>query len=184
MKKERGIAVRRLSAFAVDWLVVVLWGGMIFGVVMIAASGNPPPPTNPWLAQAIGVLTMTGPVTLYFALCESSALRGSLGKRVFGLLVSRETGERLSFGAALFRTAVKFVPWEFGHTVAQQAAFSGEAGFPAWVWAPAAVALVGPAWWLAAMISTGRTPYDRWASARVARSTDAGHGVEAAAHRH
>jgi hypothetical protein len=31
MKKERAIAVRRLLAFAVDWLVVVLWGGMLFG---------------------------------------------------------------------------------------------------------------------------------------------------------
>ena len=181
MKTERGIAVRRLSAFAVDWLVVVLWGGMIFGVVMIATSGNPPPPKNPWMSQAIGFLTMTGPVTLYFALCESSALRGSLGKRALGLLVSRETGERLSFGSALLRTAVKFVPWEFGHTVAQQAAFSGEAGFQAWVWGPAAVALVGPVWWLVAMISTGRTPYDRWVSARVVRATDAEHCVEAAA---
>jgi uncharacterized RDD family membrane protein YckC len=89
-----------------------------------------PRPENPWTAQAIGLLTMTLPVTLYFALCESSALRASLGKRVFGLVVSRETGERLLLRSALLRNAVKFVPWECGHTVAQQAAFSGEGGFP------------------------------------------------------
>ena len=172
MKNERAVAVCRLLAFAVDWLVVVLWGGVLFGAVMIATNGNPPRPENPWKAQAIGLLTMTVPVTLYFALCESSALRASLGKRVLGLVVSRETGERLLFGSALLRSAFKFVPWEFGHTVAQQAAFSREAGFPAWVWGPATVALVGPLWWLVAMIATGRTPYDRWASARVARSAD------------
>jgi uncharacterized RDD family membrane protein YckC len=181
MKKERAIAVRRMLAFAVDWLVVVLWGGLLFGTVMIATSGNPPQPENPWHAQAIGLLTMTVPVTLYFALCESSALRASVGKRALGLVVSMEAGERLLFRSALLRNAVKFVPWEFGHTVAQQAAFSGEGRFPAWAWGPAAVALVGPVWWLVALIVTGRTPYDRLAMARVERSTDHEHRFETTA---
>lgn len=181
MKNKRTIAVRRSLAFALDWLVVVLWGGMLFGAVMIATNGNPPRPENPWTAQAIGLLTMTVPVTLYFALCESSALRASLGKRVLGLVVSRETGERLSLRSALLRNAVKFVPWECGHTLAQQAAFSGEGGFPAWAWGPATVALVGPVWWLVAMFATGRTPYDRWTSAQVARSTHPEHRFGAAA---
>jgi uncharacterized RDD family membrane protein YckC len=181
MKKKRAIAVRRLLAFAVDWLVVVLWGGVLFGGVMILTSGNPPRPESPWKAQGVGLLTMTLPVTLYFALCESSALRASLGKRVLGLVVSGETGERLPFGSALLRSAIKFVPWEFGHTVAQQAAFSGEAGLPLWVWGPATVALVGPVWWLIAMIATGRTPYDRWAFARVEYSADHEHRFRTAA---
>src|SRR5262245_12020506 len=112
-------------------------------------------------------LMMTVPFTLYFALCESSPMRASLGKRALGLLVCRETGGRLSFGSALLRTAVKFTPWEFGHTVAWQSVFAGEAGFPTWVWGPATVALVGPVWWLVALIGTGRTTYDRWAFARV-----------------
>jgi uncharacterized RDD family membrane protein YckC len=172
MKREGAVAVRRLFAFAIDWLVMVLWGGVLFAAVMIATSGNPPRPENPWTGQAIGVLSMTVPVTLYFALCESSAMRASLGKRMLGLVVTRETGGRLLFGAALLRNAVKFVPWEFGHTVAQQAAFSGEGGLPAWVWGPAAVALVGPLWWLISMIATGRTPYDRWALARIVPSDD------------
>ncbi len=180
MTNERAVAVRRLLAFAIDWLIVVLWGGVLFGAVMIATGGNPPRPGNPWKAQGIGFLTMTLPVTLYFALCESSAMRASLGKRVLGLVVFRETGERLLFGSALLRNALKFVPWEFGHTMAQQAAFSGEAGFPVWAWGPATVALVGPLWWLVALIATGRTPYDRWASARVALSADHGHSSEAA----
>jgi len=83
--------------------------------------------------------------------------------------VSRETGGRLSFGPALLRNAVKFTPWEFGHTVVWQAVFSGEEGFPAWVWGPVTIAFVGPVWWLVAIITAGRTPYDRWASARVGK---------------
>jgi uncharacterized RDD family membrane protein YckC len=167
MGGERAVAVRRLWAFAVDWLVLVLWGGVVFGAVMIATGGNPPQPEGPWAGQAVSLLTMTVPFTLYFARGESSAVQASLGKRTLGLVVSRETGGRLSFGPALLRNAVKFTPWEFGHTVAWQSVFAGEAGFPAWVWGPAIIALVGPVWWLVALIGTGRTPYDRWAFARV-----------------
>src|SRR5215468_1437223 len=115
----------------------------------------------------MSLLTMTVPFTLYFALCESSAIQASLGKRTLGLVVSRETGGRLSFGPTLLRNAVKFTPWEFGHTVAWQSVFAGEAGFPAWVWGPAIIAFVRPVWWLVALIGTGRAPYDRWAFARV-----------------
>ena len=161
-------AIRRLLAFALDWLVIALWGGVLFGTVMVATGGNPPPPTNAWMAQGIGFSTMTLPVTLYFALCESSAVRASLGKRILGLVVTRDTGERLPFGSALVRNGVKFVPWEFGHMVAQQVVFSGEAGLPTCVWGAVIVAFGGPVWWLITMMATGRTPYDRWAGARVA----------------
>jgi hypothetical protein len=51
--------------------------------------------------------------------------------------------------------------------VAQQAVYSGEGGFPAWVWMPAAVAVAGPVWWLVTLSTSGRTPYDRWSGARV-----------------
>jgi hypothetical protein len=54
--------------------------------------------------------------------------------------------------------------------VAWQAVFSGEEGFTAWVWGPATIASVVPAWWLVGIISAGRTPYDRWALARVGLS--------------
>ena len=172
MKSQHSIAIRRLLAFALDWLFVPLWGGILFGVVVFANNGIPPQPKSPWVGQGIGFVTMTVPFTLYFALCESSALRGSLGKRVLGLVVSRETGERLSFGSAFVRNALKFVPWELGHTVAQQAAHSGEAGLPAWVWGPAIISMVGPVWWLVAIVSTGRSPYDRWTTSRVQHSTD------------
>src|SRR5262245_437333 len=167
MKEERAVAVRRLLAFALDWFVVAIWGGAIFGAVMIATGGKPPQPGGPWAGQAMSFLTMTVPFTLYFALCESSPMRASLGKRALGLVVCRETGGRLSFGSALLRNAAKFTPWEFGHTVAWQGLFSGEGGFPGWVWGPVFIAFVAPVWWLVAMIATGRAPYDRWAFARV-----------------
>ena len=51
--------------------------------------------------------------------------------------------------------------------MAQQAAFSGDVGFPVWVGGAAIFAVIGPLWWLVSLIMTGDTPYDRWVGARV-----------------
>jgi len=40
MSNRRTIAVRRSLAFGLDWLVVVLWGGVVFGAVTIATHGT------------------------------------------------------------------------------------------------------------------------------------------------
>lgn len=172
MSSTQSIAVRRLLAFTVDWFVVLVWGAVLFGVVTIVTNGNLPQPTSAWQAQGIGLLAMTLPITLYFAVCEASPMRASLGKRCLGLVISGETGGRLSFGAALARNAIKFVPWELGHVVAHQAVFSADGGLE--TWGHGAVALAGavPCWWLAAMLRTGRAPYDRWTKAWVTRADD------------
>ena len=165
-------SVRRILAFATDWLIVALWGGVLFAAVMLATGGNLPQQGNPWTAEGIGFLSMTLPVTLYFGIFESSRWRASIGKRLLGLEVSRQTGERLSFGRAVLRNAIKFVPWEFGHLVAQQAISAGDGGFPAWLRGPAIVAVGVPLWWLVSLIATGRTPYDRWTDVQVVHSAD------------
>ena len=166
--------VPRLLAFLVDWLVIAAWGGLLFGTVMFSTGGTPPRPSDPWSAQAIGLLTMTLPVVLYFAFTESSRARASLGKSVLGLAVVGDVGGRLPFRLALLRTVAKLAPWELGHTVAQQAVASRDAGAPLWVWIPMAASLLGPAWWAVSIATTGRAPYDRWAGAWVVRRTPEG----------
>lgn len=172
MSSNHAISLRRLMAFAIDWLVLVLWGGALFGVVALVANGNPPRAASPWQGQLVGLLAMTIPFMLYFALSESSPTRASLGKRVSGLSVATHTGGRLSLFSAVARNTIKFIPWECGHTVAQQAAFSEDRGLATWVWAPAAVAFLCPVWWVLAIVMTAQAPYDRWTSVRVLRSTD------------
>lgn len=166
------LALRRVLAFAGDWFVVAAWGGALFGLVMFVTAGQPTPPPSPWVGQVIGFLAMTAPVTLYFAAFESSAFQATPGKRLLGLRVLDERGERLHFGHALLRNGLKFVPWEAGHTVAQQAFYSGETGLPAWVLLFAVISFAGPLWWLGALATTGRTPYDRWSGAQVLRRTE------------
>lgn len=80
------LAARRLLAFAVDYLVVVLWAAVLFGGVMIVTGGQPPRPSSPWNAQALGFVTMT------------SAMRGSLGKRSGGRTIGGPAHAWGSFG--------------------------------------------------------------------------------------
>lgn len=154
-----------------DWLVVAVWGGLLFVTVMLATHGKPAPPSSPWAAQAIGFFSMWLPFVLYFSFMESSRLRSSLGKRALGLVAVAENGERLSFPRALLRNAAKLAPWEAGHAVAHQMILAGQGPLPLWVWGAALIAYGGPLWWIVALFASGRTPYDRWASARVERET-------------
>ncbi len=172
-RDARAIALRRLFASAVDWLLVAMWGAIVFGVAVLASAGIPEKPVDPWRAQGIGLITMTMPVTLYFALCEGSRMRASVGKRTAGLVVTGRTGERLSFARALLRNALKFIPWELGHMLAWQAATSDADRLPGWAWVPGIAAAALPLWWLATMLATGSPPYDRWAGARIRRAAAA-----------
>lgn len=170
---HRSQSYRRLLAFAIDWGVFLLWGCLIFAVVMLATNGDPQAPASPWTAQAIGFVSVTVPFTLYFAICESSQWRATIGKRFVGLIAVQQSGERLSFAHALLRNAIKFTPWELGHTVAQQAFHAEGDAFPGWLWGPVVLAMIGPIWWIAGMVITGEPPYNRWTGVRI---TSAGSG--------
>ena len=172
MNNTQANALRRLFAFACDWLIFALWGSLVFAMVMLATGGDPGRLSGPWLAEAVGFFVVTLPLTLYFALCESSRWRATIGKRIVGLRACRrsgEPGEPLSFARALLRNAIKFVPWEFGHMVTQQASFAGDDAFPLWLWGPVVIGMVGPLWWIVSLFVTGDTPYDRWTDARIVR---------------
>lgn len=153
-----------------DWLVILVWAGLIFGVVMAVTAGKPERPSSPWISQAMGFVFMTVPVVLYFAGLESSAQKATLGKRFFGLRVVGQTGQRASFGRMLVRNAIKFAPWEFGHIVANQVAFFGDAEIATWVYGPMIISFVFPLWWIASIFSSGCTPYDRLSYTQVALS--------------
>ena len=153
----------------VDWLLFGLWAGLLFAVVMLTSGGNPTAFSGPGVAQLVGFIAVTLPFTLYFALTEASAKQGSVGKRVFGLQVETMTGKRLSMGSALLRSAIKFLPWEIGHFVAQQSFYSTGAEFSTWLWLPAFFALGLPVLWIISLLTSGMTPYDRLSQSRVSR---------------
>ena len=127
---------KRAGAFALDYIIILLYL-LILGLIFFLINNSLVDATS-WLfadrarAQLSGFLLVTLPVTLYFALSESSPQRATWGKRRLGLQVTDYDAERISVWRSLVRTTLKFIPWEIAHTFVWTIAFS-PADTPAWV---------------------------------------------------
>ena len=107
---------------------------------------------------------MTGPVILYFILCERSGLKGTIGK----WLTKLEVGPT-SFPRIIARNLLKFLPWEIAHTAIWQGSSKPlvtEPNLLGW-------SLIGLSTGLCAIyliglfLGAGRPLYDRIAGTRV-----------------
>ena len=164
--------MRRLAAFATDWLIFAAWGAALFGVAWWLQDGKPQWPQNPWLSQGLGFVCTTLPFGAYLALCEASVRQATPGKRAFGLVVTSAAGRRIGPGQAIARTAVKLAPWELGHLAAHHIMSAAREGSEpgAWLWAFAAGSMLLGLFYVAQVWSrSGRTLFDRVADTQVAR---------------
>lgn len=106
---------RRAAAYALDVLICAV-AIQLGQWTILFAWGNPTERLDggaQWFAYMW--LTVSAPVYVYFALCESSARRATIGKRTLGLEVSSVYGARIGLGRALLRTFVKLLPWDLAH---------------------------------------------------------------------
>ncbi|MEM7530693.1 MAG: RDD family protein [Chloroflexota bacterium] len=110
----------RIRAFSLDYIIIALYLSILVGVSIGLNFVFPKVVStlfgHPLQAQFIGFITVTLPVTLYFTFTESSSWQASWGKRRQGLRLVRTDGAGITFGRALVRTLLKFVPWELAHT--------------------------------------------------------------------
>lgn len=124
----------RVVAFAFDYLAIALYLILLATIGLVVNSAFPDiTPTlfgNPVSGQITGFLTATLPVTLYFALLESSPWQATWGKRRQRLKVIRSNGERLTRTRAIGRTVLKFIPWELAHTCIWQIGFGRQEPSP------------------------------------------------------
>jgi uncharacterized RDD family membrane protein YckC len=192
---------RRLAAFAVDYLVIAAYLGLLAGLALtlrrVTGLAPDPPRTlrDRLIGEALSTSLLTLPVALYFALAESSPRGATLGKRALGLRVvgpggpagqaegraspSGPGGRRLSFGRSLLRSALKLAPWEAAH-----AALWHTPGWPthpepgAATVAGSALALLGAGWYaLSLFVGDRRTPYDRAAGSVVVAASPSDGGA-------
>ncbi len=163
------IPLRRIGAFCADYVVCACYGAAIFGVVLLSNGGRVPQrAVHPLAGQAIGLFSLTIPVILYFAICESSRWQATIGKRLLGLRVQDMSGNRLPWRKTLVRALLKFLPWELGHTVVHQLVSGGTNDVPLWVLTLLAIAVLLDVWYLVSMwFGNGRTAYDRASAAQV-----------------
>jgi uncharacterized RDD family membrane protein YckC len=118
---------RRLGAFTLDYLIIL---GYLLGITLLSFLANTLFGVHQWLfadrirAQAVGFLLVTLPVTLYFAISESSPQQATWGKQYLKLKIIDSAENRVSFWRELARTALKFLPWEISHTLIWEIYFS------------------------------------------------------------
>ena len=158
----------RVLAFVLDWLLLAVWGGLLFGVVYMVTGGEFGAAPGFWRAEAVSFGLMTLPFAMYFAVLESRPGQASVGKRVVKLRVEGLGGERLGLGRALIRALIKFVPWELGH-IQVNLALAGVEGAPLFL--AAALCWLGIFGYAYLLASGAQMPYDLAVGARVVRAT-------------
>jgi uncharacterized RDD family membrane protein YckC len=126
VKKYAGFR-QRVAAFALDYIIIL---GYLLGLALLSLLTTQLFSASQWLfadrvrAQFVAFLLVTLPVTLYFAVSESSPQRATWGKQRLKLKVGDRNGNRISVWRAFGRTLLKFVPWEISHTLIWQIYFS------------------------------------------------------------
>ena len=111
---------KRLLAFALDYIVISAYL-VVLVIVGVVLARTPAGPgfralfANPNSAEATAFLLLVVPVLLYFAIFESSHWQATWGKRVLRLRATTTSGERAGFLRALWRNALKLLPWELTH---------------------------------------------------------------------
>lgn len=118
---------KRAGAFALDYIIIL---GYLLGLFFISLLANTQFDASQWLfadrirAQLVAFLLVTLPVSLYFAVSESSHRQATWGKVRLKLRVTDRDGNRIGFSRSLGRTLLKFIPWEISHTLIWQIYFS------------------------------------------------------------
>ncbi len=126
---------QRAKAFAFDYVIILFY---IAAITLLFFLTNLLFGVSQWLfaervrAQVTGFLFLTLPITLYFAISESSMQQATWGKRKVGLQVTNYAGDRIRFGRSFVRTAWKFIPWELSHTLVWSIYFYRNADSP-WI---------------------------------------------------
>jgi len=106
----------RLRAAGLDLLLIVAPCAALAGVLGIMLRTVGIDVATPVARDSLAFATLVLPVMVTTAYQEASPRQATVGKRRTGLLVIADSGGRLTFGRALGRAFVKFLPWQLGHT--------------------------------------------------------------------
>lgn len=125
---------RRLLAFGYDYILIAIYIGFLVAIGLWLSSQNR---LERFFADAVSsdlsaFLLMILPVIVYFGWQEGSPRAATWGKRRVGLRVVSADGKPISRARALLRAALKFLPWQIGHTAVFQSLYAGE-GTSLWI---------------------------------------------------
>ena len=92
---------------AAQWGLFVLTDGFPFNRMAAINNG--------WLIYGWVFLTVSIPIWLYFILQERTPRGATIGKRLLGLALYSENGEKAQLNQIITRTIIKLLPWEIFH---------------------------------------------------------------------
>ncbi|MGG1679471.1 RDD family protein [Neobacillus sp. NRS-1170] len=106
----------RIIAFLWDYVIILGYLLLLFVLSFFARPLLIPLFTaNSLSAEITGFLLITLPVYLYFSISEGGKFHATWGKRKMGILVMGVHGRSIGLKRSLFRSALKFAPWELSH---------------------------------------------------------------------
>jgi uncharacterized RDD family membrane protein YckC len=159
------LVVKRVLAFAIDYLIIVTYALLLFAFSTLLDIGT----LGPTEEQLLGFSTLTLPVFLYAYFTERSPRAGTIGKRIIRLKIvpHNETDTANVF----IRNLIKFLPWEIAHFGVHRLKYYEHQSIEpeAWVWfvltAPQIIVII---YFLSMITSRGeRSLYDKIANTKV-----------------
>ena len=121
----------RLKAFLIDYVLILAYLVLLFVMnVFLFPSTQELFQGSLIKAQFVGFLMVTLPVSIYFILSDSVFGGQSFGKKKMGIRVVDANGKALSIPRSIFRTVLKFLPWELSHFLVYRLVFIGDEAVP------------------------------------------------------
>jgi uncharacterized RDD family membrane protein YckC len=167
------LALRRLLALFIDYIVVVGWIAVITGVsaaLFLGTSSGYPNVLGmfgPFGAELIFFTILTLPIGVYLYVMESGRKHATFGKRVAKIQVANVGRGAVSRKQIFVRTVVKLLPWEFAHMLIWQLQYffyvhGYQADVPGWIITGLIIANVIPLiyLYLALFSKDGRSVHD------------------------
>ena len=124
----------RLKAFLIDYLVIVLYLACIVMIAIVFPFVQNLFIQSYILAQFIGFIIVTLPVSIYFIFYDSILGKQSLGKKRVKIKVVNKEGLPLSIMQAICRTILKFLPWELAHFLIYRLVDAGSDPMPFYIY--------------------------------------------------
>lgn len=121
---------RRLTSWWWDYLLIVVWLGLVFLAVGLPQILEWVDFEHIWTSQASADLVVTlltvVPLFVYLATSELSVGHATFGKRRTGIRVANSDGTEPRVMGVVVRNLIKVMPWQLGHMGAMRFAVTEE----------------------------------------------------------
>ena len=114
------ILIRRFTALIIDYLILLIYAGILF---LFSPIVGPLFQKSALQSELLGLILLVAPVFLYFSISEASHLKATPGKLLFHIKVIKIDGTNFKYKDSFIRSFVKLIPWEFAHFAIWQFVF-------------------------------------------------------------